>query len=94
MKNKYPECHECGGIRQDLTGACKRHDQYRGLQAQFEDLERVRKMSMVNKIKASDHRQTMLSFFFHILKAAEAGEKVIMTASNLKLLFPYFKGHD
>lgn len=90
VKNKYPECHECGGIRQNLTGACKWLDQYR--QAQFEDLERVRKKSMENKLKATDHRQPMHSFV-HILKAAEAGEKVIMVPSNVHLLFPYFQGH-
>lgn len=45
------------------------------LQAQFEDLERVREKSMENKLKASDHRQPMHSFV-HILKAAEAGERL------------------
>lgn len=82
VKNKYPDCHECGGIRQNLTGACKWQDRYRGLRRfVWRSLKIWKEFKKVNGKQIKANR--------HILKAPEAGEKVIMTASNASAaIFP------
>ncbi len=86
VKNKYPECHECGGIRQDLTGVCKWHESAPWLTGTVWRFRKSQREVNGKLIKAIGS-QTNNAFICSRIESSRGRGKVIMTALNLNLFF-------